>query len=157
MDPARQQLHQEVLDGLATTNVLLDQYHQAYPWLNGVDWSGVQPAQTPAYEQMSPEQLQGEVNRQTQEYYERTAPRYQSVVNPQAPPGWIQGETIEPIPLGALEDPVSQAAFFLAPGLLRGGKAVVETLETGGPSALGRTFRAAERGNLGPVPRSQAG
>lgn len=68
---------------------------------------------------------------------------------------WIQDQAIEPVPFGSLADPVSQLAFMLAPGLLRGGKAALEAAGTPGPR-LGPML-ASERGNLGPVPRGPQG
>jgi hypothetical protein len=70
-------------------------------------------------------------------------------------PAWIQEQTIEPLAFGSLADPVSQMAFMAAPGLLRGLKTGLEVAGSPGPSRLGAF--ASERGNLGPVPRSQAG
>lgn len=128
------QLHQGVLDGLDQTNALLAQYHQAYPWLQHVDWGSVQQAL--AQQPVAGVNVHPEVDR------------------PKSP-AWIQEQTIEPIPFGSLADPVSQAAFLMAPGLVRGTKAVLETAGSPGPS-LTRGFLG-ERGNLGPVPRSAAG
>jgi ADP-ribosyltransferase-like protein len=78
-------------------------------------------------------------------------------------PSYIGEQAIEPVPFGAMSDPVSQVAFLGAPGLLRGMKAVGEGLTTPGPT-LGNfvgskspQFRLGERGNLGPVPRGMKG
>lgn len=78
-------------------------------------------------------------------------------------PSYIGEQAIEPVPFGAMSDPVSQVAFLGAPGLLRGMKAVGEGLTTPGPSlgsfvgSRGPQFRLGERGNLGPVPRGTQG
>jgi hypothetical protein len=42
-------------------------------------------------------------------------------------PVWIAEETIEPVPFGAMSDPVSQLAFLASPGVLRGIQRVLET------------------------------
>src|SRR5262245_59652401 len=72
-------------------------------------------------------------------------------------PSWIREETIEPVPFGSLADPVSQFAFMAAPGLLRGGKAVVEGLADPTMARRLSGALAGERGNLGPVPRGATG
>lgn len=78
-------------------------------------------------------------------------------------PGLIpRPEDAEALPLGSLSDPVSQAAFLLAPGLLRGAKATADLLAQpgysrsfgqGGPLKL----LSGQRGNLGPPPVSEYG
>lgn len=75
---------------------------------------------------------------------------------------YIDQDAIQPIPFGSLADPVSQAAFLLAPGLQAGlSRAtgnVGEALTYGRPGmAMTQGYRAAERGNLGPVPRGPQG
>ncbi len=71
-------------------------------------------------------------------------------------------QDVEALPLGSLSDPVSQAAFLLAPGAMRAGKEALDLLGQpgysrsfgqGGPLNLLRS----QRGNLGPVPRSEYG
>jgi len=54
-----------------------------------------------------------------------------------------------------MADPVSQLAFLMAPGLLRGSKAALEAGATPGPR-LGPRL-ASERGNLGPPPLGPRG
>jgi hypothetical protein len=71
-------------------------------------------------------------------------------------------QDVEALPLGSLSDPVSQAAFLLAPGLLRGAKASADLLGQPGYSRSfgqgGRlTMLRGERGNLGPPPVSEYG
>ena len=70
-------------------------------------------------------------------------------------PPWWWGTTAEErangsaeaLPLGDLADPVSQAAFLLAPGLQRGVQAVANR-----PPLPLRSVVGSERGNLGPPP-----
>ncbi len=102
----------------------------------------------------------------------------QDAIGPASAPGWWweqqayrQRQTpglipppqdVEALPLGSLSDPVSQAAFLLAPGAMRAGKEALDLLGQpgysrsfgqGGPLNLLRS----QRGNLGPVPRSEYG
>lgn len=66
---------------------------------------------------------------------------------------WLQEQTIEPVPFGSFADPVSQLAFLMAPGVLRGLKGTLDAAATPGPGLRG--LLAGERGNLGPPPMSQ--
>jgi len=79
---------------------------------------------------------------------------------PQSRP--VPQEGVEPLPLGSLGDPVSQAAFLMAPGLLQGTKATADLLGQPGYSrSFGQggplTMLRGERGNLGPPPVSEYG
>ena len=62
-------------------------------------------------------------------------------------PVWIAEETIEPVPFGAMSDPVSQLAFLASPGVLRGIQRVLETAAQPTPR-LGPIF-GSEQGSLG--------
>ncbi len=108
----------------------------------------------------------------------RTSDPSQDAIGPAAAPGWWwqeqayrqrqtpglipRPEDVEALPLGSLSDPVSQAAFLLAPGGLRAGK---EALDLLGQPGYSRSFGqggplkllSGQRGNLGPVPRSEYG
>lgn len=63
---------------------------------------------------------------------------------------WLQEQTIEPVPFGSFADPVSQLAFLMAPGVLRGLKGTLDAAAAPGPGLRG--LLASERGNLGPPP-----
>ena len=135
----RQQLREQLGAGIRQTEDMIQRYREAYPNFDQVDWPAVQ-------EQLAQPSLVSRLP-----------------VHPEAEASWQQlygqrraselGE-VEPIAFGSLADPVSQAAFLLAPGLLRGGKAVLETAGSPGPRFGGL---ASERGNLGPVPRGVRG
>ena len=129
----RQQLRTQLGQGIRDTEQVLSQYRAAYPSFDLVDWPAVQ------------QHLAGQPVPGVNVHPEVEGPRS---------PAWIQEQTIEPIAFGSLADPVSQAAFLLAPGLLKGVKTGLEVAGSPGPR-LGAL--AGERGNLGPVPRSQSG
>lgn len=59
---------------------------------------------------------------------------------------WLQEQTIEPVPFGSFADPVSQLAFLMAPGVLRGLKGTLEAAATPGPGLGG--LLASERGGI---------
>jgi hypothetical protein len=102
----------------------------------------------------------------------------QDAIGPASVPGWWWQEQAyrqrqtpgliprpqdaEALPLGSLSDPVSQAAFLLAPGVLRGAKASADLL---GQPGYARQFGqggplkmlSGQRGNVGPPPVSEYG
>lgn len=78
--------------------------------------------------------------------------------------GPVPQEGVQAVPFGSLSDPVSQAAFLLAPGMQRGltaaGRNAQEALLYGrGGTSLRDVgqYRLGERGNLGPPPVSASG
>ncbi len=96
----RQQLREQLTSGIRQTEGVLQQYRAAYPGFDQVDWPAVQ-----AHLARSP--VLG-VNVHAEPRGMRQA--------------YIGEQTIEPVAFGSFADPVSQAAFLLAPGMLQGGQ-----------------------------------
>jgi len=70
-------------------------------------------------------------------------------------PSWIQEETIQPIPFGDIADPVSQLAFMVGPGAMRGVKNLLETAGSPAPRLGGMLGGGlGERGSV-PLPDPQ--
>lgn len=90
----RQQLRQQLGQGIRDTEQVLAQYRQAYPSFDLVDWPAVQ------------QHLAGQPVPGVNVHPEVEGPRS---------PAWIQEQTIEPVAMGSLADPVSQAVSLLSP------------------------------------------
>src|SRR5262249_32358259 len=130
----RQQLRDQLRAGIRQTEGVLQQYRAAYPAFDQVDWPAVQT-------QLAAEPVAG-VN---------VHPEMQTTWR--GGPAWIPEQTIQPLEFGSLADPVSQAAFLLAPGLLRSVQGGLDVVGSPGPRVGG--YLRGEAGNLGPVPRGQ--
>jgi hypothetical protein len=108
----RQQLRSQLGQGIRDTEQVLSQYRAAYPSFDLVDWPAVQ------------QHLAGQPVPGVNVHPEAEGPRS---------PAWIEEQTIEPIPLGSMADPVSQAAFLLAPVAFRGVRDVFGVPSPPGP------------------------